>query len=316
MTEERDAQPVSPDTCVTILLAVYNGALHLPQQLASLAEQTHRNWRVLASDDGSDDGSVGILDSFAAQNPVTRISGPRRGFNRNFMHLFQALPDRPGVVALCDQDDVWLSGKLAAAVTMLAAAPDDVPALYCCRRVIWDGAEDKRRLSLLYARPPSFANALIENIAAGNTIVLNAAAAALVRSKAGVAGALYAYDWWIYQLVTGAGGHVYYDPTPWVLYRQHADNQIGAGETALVSIANKLAVLRGLYRARLTQHLDVLKACEALLTPQSRDQLNGFMAARAAPFLTRPGQVRRTGVYRQGRLSHLMFQMAVCLGRA
>ena len=114
MTEERDAQPVSPDTCVTILLAVYNGALHLPQQLASLAEQTHRNWRVLASDDGSDDGSVGILDSFAAQNPVTRISGPRRGFNRNFMHLFQALPDRPGVVALCDQDDVWLSGKLAA----------------------------------------------------------------------------------------------------------------------------------------------------------------------------------------------------------
>lgn len=315
MDQGQNPQAVTQDSTVTILLAVYNGARHLPDQLRSIAAQTHKYWEVLASDDGSQDNSPALLNDFATRHPLHHIKGPQRGSNRNFMRLLSALPDTPGVVALCDQDDVWLPGKLSAALTALAALPSDVPALYCCSRVIWSGS-DTRRLSTHYTRPPSFANALIENIAPGNTIVLNPAAAALVRMAADVAGDVYAHDWWIYQLITGAGGHVHYDPEPWVLYRQHAGNQVGAGETVMGFVANKFAVLRGVYTKRLTQHIAALKAGEAVLTPQSRTQLDQFIVARAAPLPKRLGLIRRAGVYRQGVLSDILFRVAVCLGRA
>lgn len=315
MDQGQAPQPVTQETAVTILLAVYNGALHLPAQLASIADQTHRNWQVIASDDGSKDDSVALLDGFAGDHPLTRLEGPSDGFNRNFMHLLRNLPDAPGLVALCDQDDVWLPGKLAAAVAALDAVSAATPALYCSRRVIWDGGADTEQLSRLYDRPPSFANALIENIAAGNTIVLNGAAARLVRQESLQAEGVFAHDWWIYQLITGVGGQVIYDPEPRVLYRQHAGNQVGAGETLLGGLANKLAVMRGIYGQRVGLHLAALKASEDVLTPQSRTQLERVMTARAAPMVKRLGLMRRAGVYRQGRLSDLMFRAAVCLGR-
>lgn len=307
-------QSATQGNVVTILLAVYNGAQHLPDQLASIAAQTHIDWQMMASDDGSSDGSSAILEGFAEQHPLQYIKGPQCGFNSNFMHLFSVLPEHSGMVALCDQDDVWLPGKLEAAVAVLAGLPDDVPALYCCRRLIWDGS-DTQHPSLLYSRPPSFANALIENVAPGNTIVLNSAAAALVRSQSAAAENVYAYDWWMYQLITGVGGHIHYDPEPWVLYRQHGRNLVGAGETVLGFLSNKLAVLRGVYTTRITQHLTALQASDAVLTPQSRAQLGQFIAARSVHVIKRLGAMRRAGVYRQSFLSDLQFRVAVCLGR-
>ena len=40
---------------VAILLSTYNGQDYLAEQLDSYMEQTHRNWVVWASDDGSTD---------------------------------------------------------------------------------------------------------------------------------------------------------------------------------------------------------------------------------------------------------------------
>ena len=41
---------------------------------------------------------------------------------------------------------------------------------------------------------------------------------------------MVAHDWWAYQLVSGAGGTVIYDPEPFVAYRQHAGNLIGGNQ--------------------------------------------------------------------------------------
>lgn len=315
MAKERTRAQEIP---VTILLAVYNGAEHLPEQLASLAAQSHSNWQVVISDDGSKDASASILNGFAAQYAVTLIDGPRSGFNRNFLHLLQSLPEAPDMVALCDQDDVWLADKLEAAVVVLSDLSPDIPALYCSRRIIWNGivGQGLTKRSRQYARAPGFANALVENIAPGNTIVLNPAAAALVRAAAPLAKEVYAYDWWIYQLVSGVGGYVHYDPEPRVLYRQHAGNVIGAGETVAGLLGNKIRVLRGTYTKRLNGQLAALKACEGLLTAQSRVQLDQFIAARSASVFQRLGKLRGAGVYRQGAVSDFMLRLAALLGRA
>lgn len=49
---------------VDILLATYNGERFLAEQLDSIIAQTHQNWRILARDDGSSDGTVAMLRAY------------------------------------------------------------------------------------------------------------------------------------------------------------------------------------------------------------------------------------------------------------
>ena len=69
-------------------MAVYNGAAYLQDQLDSLAAQTHPDWQLIASDDGSRDGSARILADFAQAWPHSILrQGPRQGGTANFMSL-------------------------------------------------------------------------------------------------------------------------------------------------------------------------------------------------------------------------------------
>ena len=65
-------------TTVRILMATYNGARFLHEQLASIARQSHTAWRLTVSDDGSDDETLDIVRRFAqtTQQPVTLLQGP------------------------------------------------------------------------------------------------------------------------------------------------------------------------------------------------------------------------------------------------
>lgn len=313
----------APLPVVTVLMAVRNGAEVLPAQLDSLAAQTGCDWRLIASDDGSTDGSAALISRFGAERApagaVRVIAGPGQGFVRNFLSMLAlpepTHPDRPGLVALADQDDIWFPGKLARAAARLAALPDDRPALYCCRRVNWWPEGDRRRLSRRYPRAPSFANALVENIAPGNTILLNGAARALARDTAPAASDVPFHDWWLYLLVTGAGGVVIHDPEPGLLYRQHGRNVLGQGEGMRAAMKVRRGVLEGSYAARITANLRALRRIEDRLTAENRHRLDAFETARQGGLLRRLGGMWRAGVYRQGIASGPGFWGAVCLGR-
>lgn len=312
-------QKSGPSDTVTILLGTYNGAQYLPEQLQSIADQTHRNWQLLASDDASTDGTTDILDDFGRMYPVTRLTGPGRGHLDNFLHLLASLPEGASqhgtAVAFCDQDDVWLPEKIAVALDWVAQVPSDQPALYCSSRLIWDPKRDLRQPSLAYRRPPAFANACVENIAPGNTIVLNPAAAQLAQRFGPTAANVYAHDWWLYLLITGVGGHVFYDPEPHILYRQHDSNAIGAGEQFSRSIRNKGAVWRGAFADRVGRNIDAMQQIAAHLTPENQQCLSLFAQARQASLPRRLGLMHEAGLYRQGRLSGLTFWGAACLGK-
>lgn len=62
---------------LTVVMATYNGARYLEQQLASLEDQIVQPSRLIASDDGSGDDTRQILASFAKQASfdVTIIDG-------------------------------------------------------------------------------------------------------------------------------------------------------------------------------------------------------------------------------------------------
>ena len=73
---------------VIILMATFNVARYLREQLDSIAKQTYQNWQLIVSDDGSADETLTILKDFQAGFPEGQViiqSGPQKGSADNFM---------------------------------------------------------------------------------------------------------------------------------------------------------------------------------------------------------------------------------------
>jgi len=302
---------------VTILMGVWNGAAHLPVQLDSIARQSHRNWHLICSDDGSTDDSTGILRRFASDHPgqVRLINGPGQGFSQNFMSMIAALSDDAGYVCFSDQDDMWHPRKVAQALKRLQVS-DSRARLYCGRHHYWYPHRGYCAPSAKRLRPCGLQNALIENVASGNTIMLNPAATALARQGVLRTGLVFAHDWWLYLLITACGGEVYFDnDEPLIWYRQHDANAIGAGRGWAMQTQRKIGVLKGLFRNRVQSNLDALNAVNDMLTPQAHRLVADFAAARQSGGFERLRDLRALGAYRQGWIGHLGYWGAASIGR-
>jgi glycosyltransferase involved in cell wall biosynthesis len=280
-----DAVPVAPvagDT-VTILMATLNGAATLPQQFDSLAAQTHRNWRLWVSDDGSVDATRDLVASRSWHHPLRLLHGPKNGAATNFLSML-CHPELPaGLVAFADQDDVWLPGKLSRAVQFLAGVPEGIPALYGAASILTNA--NLRPLPVRHIakravrKPPDFANALVQNQFSGHTMVLNAAAVELAR-RAGVPDGVLYHDWWLYQLIAGAGGALLLDPQPTVLYRQHSRQILGARHGPRAAFLRATQLAGGHWGAAIWSHAQALHRRRMLLAPDAAalvsDLLHGF----------------------------------------
>lgn len=99
---------------ISVVMATYNGARFVREQVSSLLEQTQLPAELVVADDGSTDGTLGIVrDALAgAPFPVRLYANPeRKGFRRNFIEAASCAT--ASLVAFCDQDDVWRPDKLA-----------------------------------------------------------------------------------------------------------------------------------------------------------------------------------------------------------
>ena len=169
-------------------------------------------------------------------------------------------------------------------------------------------------LSPALRRPPGFANALVQNIATGCTMVLNAAARRLVLDgPAPPDGTLH--DWWCYLLVTGAGGTVIRDEEPALLYRQHGANAVGATDHALTRLFSALRRGAGPYVNRIRAQAEALESAPNL-TEDARRLLLLMRRLRDAGPLGRIAALWHGGVYRQSRLEDLILLAWVARHRA
>jgi glycosyltransferase involved in cell wall biosynthesis len=301
--------------CVGVLLGTYNGERFLGEQLESLACQNYADWRLLASDDGSVDGTQNILHAFAAAWPgrVEFRSGPHSGFARNFLSMVENPGFDAPFWAFCDQDDIWHAAKLAHAAGWLATVAGDRPALYCSRTALVDENGTRLGLSPVWRRPPEFRNALVQNIASGNTMVFNEAARRLV-VRSGAVGVPF-HDWWLYLLVTGCGGEVRFDPVPRLSYRLHSENALGpwGGWRAWHHRSKLLA--DGTFGGWLDQNLEALSGVESQLGNSARVTLARFRAIRNAHGLRRSVELIRSGVFHQSALGYIGLLVAASFGR-
>jgi glycosyltransferase involved in cell wall biosynthesis len=206
---------------VTVLLATFNGVSFLEEQLTSLNEQQDVDLEVFVNDDGSTDGTLDILETWRTKGLIASITESNNcGSTKAFLRLLQKCGEKQ-FVAFCDQDDFWEPGKLA---TQVQLCEQEVPTLVFSRRKFMNSSAETIGVSPKFKKGPSFGNALIENIAPGNTLLLNSPAITIVNSHFSPDTAHY--DSWMYLLISAFGKCMLIDE-PLVRYRIHENNQVG-----------------------------------------------------------------------------------------
>ena len=303
-------------TPITIVLCTHNGAAHLEAQLQSYLDQTHRNWALWVSDDGSDDATPDILRAFQAAHgdahDIRLLRGPCAGAAQNYLHTL-CHPDLPlAHVALSDQDDVWHPDTLARALARIDAL--EAPLIYGAQSLHTRADLTPIRPSAPPPRPVGFANALVQNVISGHSCVLSPEALELVRATGVPQGVPY-HDWWLYLLVSAAGGQVVVDDAVVLSYRQHAGNLMGGNRGPAAKIARLGMILGGAYGRWIAANMAALGAISAALSPEAQRVIAQYHASPARIGPPRRALWRDMGAYRQTGLANRVLALAAFLGR-
>lgn len=302
---------------VALLLCTYQGQDYLSEQLESFARQSYANWKIYASDDHSSDSTHSILEKYRSIWGNERIAlhaGPGKGCTANFLSLICCDQIRSDYYAYSDQDDIWEADKLERAMNWFATLSSDKPALYCSRtRIV---SEDNREIGLspLFLKPPAFANALTQNIAGGNTMILNHAARELL-AEASKNADVVLHDWWTYIVISGCGGEVFYDPYPTLRYRQHDTNLVGGGIGWFARFDRIVKLWDMQWKNWNDKHIAALGKMSTKLTPENKEIFDRFCAARQNSMIPRLAGIIRCGLYRQTLQGNLGLMVAAIFNR-
>lgn len=230
---------------VHIIMAVYNGAAYLSEQIMSISNNTFTDWVLWIFDDGSSDETEDIINrqSAEADGRIHYIKNARnKGVTLNFLEgirtaITGAADSTPEKAAenyymFCDQDDVWMPDKIEK--TLKAVKRNEKKYSKKLPLVVFtDALIADEKLKVIN---PSFHKSnhlntgkldlphiLMENKLIGCTVMFNSALA----DKLTVIphNARY-HDWWI-GLLGAAFGHLVYLPAPTLYYRQHEENVVG-----------------------------------------------------------------------------------------
>jgi len=99
------------DAMISVCMAAYNGEKYIHCQIASILKQLASDDELIISDDGSSDGTLGIIEGFCDSRilSICNVGAPGLLFNiESALRLAQG-----DYVFLADQDDVWLPGRIA-----------------------------------------------------------------------------------------------------------------------------------------------------------------------------------------------------------
>lgn len=303
---EENSSQLAPGVAplVAILMGTMNGQRFLAEQLDSLAAQTHQNWVLIASDDGSTDDTVRILKAYQAKWPAGKLiikEGPKQGFCVNFLSMACDPRIKADYYAFCDQDDVWLPSKLKVALKNIDAhqirCDVTLPYLYCGRTTYVSEKLEQIGASPLFVFPPSFRNALIQSIAGGNTMVFNQKVKDMLE-RVGVVD-VPSHDWWLYQLTSAADGLVHYDHVPQILYRQHSRAMTGGNSSVQAKLKRLGMLMQGRFFHWTNQNLVALDRARGEMSKGNSDILALFVTLRDAKLKDRFRLLEVCGLYRQ-----------------
>jgi len=226
---------------LSVALCTYHGERFLPDQLASIASQSRPPDELVVCDDASTDATSAVLREYAAAAPfpvrVYRNPGTL-GATGNFARAIGLCTG--GVIALCDQDDVWAADKLAVVERTLAGAPaagavvsdaelvdEDLEPLGAS---LWQAVGIGGRERRLLGGGAAVAALARRNLVTGAAMAFRAEYKPLVLPIP----TSWHHDAWI-ALLIGAVSPFALVAAPLLRYRQHGRQQVGAPGRGLLA---------------------------------------------------------------------------------
>jgi len=107
---------------VSVLMCVYNTEAYLAEAVESILNQKFRDFEFIIVDDGSTDGSLDLLNRYAAQDGRIRVcAGPHAGISRARNTTLKEA--RGEYCAIMDSDDIAVPERIEMQVNFLKANP-------------------------------------------------------------------------------------------------------------------------------------------------------------------------------------------------
>jgi len=274
-----------------ILLATYNGARFLPALLDSVLAQSDPDWVLLVRDDGSSDDTVAVLHRYAARDVRMRLvadGAATVGIRRNFERLLDRAR-RAGAAsfALCDQDDLWCTHKLARMRAALDGAqarhgPSTPLLAYADLALIDDAGRPIAeshfgRAGASQVRHGVDTWLIAHNLIPGCAMVGNRA---LLELALPFPSQVFHHDWWLV-LVASAAGQVIAVDAALTGYRQHSGNAIGAASPTSRALDFIFHFRRSLDEAR-AQYAGAVDQAAALVERVGAGGHHNWIAAAGA----------------------------------
>ena len=287
-----DGAGAGPGLAVSVALCTHNGARFLREQVRSICLQTLPPTQIVLSDDASRDGSVAqvraALDACALERPglapalrVIENSVALR-VTKNFEQAIRACDGE--LIALSDQDDVWVPDRLARMVAEFRRRPD-LLLLHSDARLVDAGRKDlgQTLFHALEATPDEIARIhagrafdvfLRRNLVTGATAMFRRS----LRAQALPMPPEWVHDEWL-GIVAAAVGRVDVLEEALIDYRQHDGNQIGARRDSVAGKVRKALASRG--RTHFERALKAelllarLQALGARVAPETLEKVRG-----------------------------------------
>ena len=217
---------------IAVLMSTYNGERFLCEQIDSIMRQRNVLVDLYVRDDGSSDGTRNILCSYLHFSNIHILEGENVGVGNSFMKLFYDQQICAEYYAFADQDDIWLEDKLFHAVEEIRKRETrGRPFLYAGNQMLID--EHGEELGIRYHTPRNadYHYIINGNPLSGCTMVWNQALCRKIREAGKRPGEAFfkkqLHDVWV-ALIASLSGDIYFDMEPYILYRQHSANVVGA----------------------------------------------------------------------------------------
>tara|TARA_Y100000589_G_scaffold154392_1_gene146995 strand:- start:777 stop:1721 length:945 start_codon:yes stop_codon:yes gene_type:complete len=302
---------------VAVILCFYNGNEFINEQINSILEQTFKNIDIFIFDDNSKENiKLKNIKTDKDINHKIRIIKREEnvGYAKNFIFGLKEAVGDYDFYAFSDQDDIWEKDKILRGIKSINSNNSNLPLLYCSRTAYYN-SDCTREIgsSNLHLKKPTFANAILQNIAGGNTILMNKIARELV-VKTVKAEKFISHDWWCYQIISGAGGIVIFDKNKTVRYRQHRQNLIGKNNGFQDIKSRIIEFLSGKVKIWTDVNLNNLMQFRYLLTEDNIKILEKFLKARRSKnIFQKINLFFKSGVFRQSKKESIVFTIGLIL---
>ena len=249
---------------IAILLATYNGAKYIREQLDSLFQQSCGDFHLYIRDDGSKDDTLKIVEEyrqkFSDRITVLEDSQKHKGAAKSFMTLLQEVDS--DYYMFCDQDDIWLPNKVEltlarmkeiegttrnAAGTAPVVVATDLKVVDEQLTPIKDSFNADLKIDVFRKHSELIC---VRHVVTGCTMMFNRAAK---EASLPISPRATMHDEWVALCVHFNGGIISILDEATMLYRQHTSNTLGANQ------ASKGFFERAIARAGQKQFFQVAK---------------------------------------------------------